>query len=67
MTIRGKYYAPGTPVPPGERRLYLLIEAETESCIRKAKLEIKKILMETTEKAMRRDVPTTGKYNIMSS
>ena len=65
MTTRGLYQKPGTQLSFGERKLYLLIEGFTESAVRKAKAELKKILAETTEKVMRRDAPTTGKYSVL--
>lgn len=64
ITTRGQYNRPGTVVPPGERKLYLLIEGSSESSIKKAKAELKKILAETQEKVMRRD-PPSGKYSVM--
>lgn len=64
ITTRGQYNRPGTMVPPGERKLYLLIEGSSESSIKKAKAELKKILAETQEKVMRRD-PPSGKYSVM--
>lgn len=63
ITTRGQYNRPGTLVPPGERKLYLLIEGSSESSIKKAKTELKKILAETQDKVLRRDPP--GKYSVM--
>ncbi|KAK9806771.1 hypothetical protein WJX72_002237 [[Myrmecia] bisecta] len=66
VTTKGYYYKPGTAIPEGERKLYLLIEGPTESSVRKAKAEIKRILEETTEKVMRRDGPAApGRYSIV--
>jgi len=59
VTTKGYYVPPGKPPPEGERRLYLLIEGPTENSVRKAKMEIKNILEEYTEKAMRRDAPSS--------
>lgn len=64
IMTRGEYFKPGSAVPPDKRKLYLLIEGSSESAIKKAKTELKKILAETTEKVMRRDAPS-GKYSIM--
>ena len=55
VTTKGFYVAPGKAPPDGERKLYLLIEGPSESCVKKAKAEIKRLLAEFTEKAMRRD------------
>ena len=59
VTTKGFYVPPGRQPPEGERRLYLLIEGPTENSVRKAKAEIKRILEEYTEKAMRRDAPSS--------
>jgi ATP-dependent RNA helicase DDX46/PRP5 len=42
----------------------LQIEGPTEQSVRKAKQEIKKVLEELTEKAMRRDTGAAGRYNV---
>ena len=55
VTTKGTYVPPGRPIPEGERKLYLLIEGSTQDIVRKAKTEIKRIIQEMTEKAMRRD------------
>eukprot|EP00210_Caulerpa_lentillifera_P003457 g3299.t1 len=65
VTTRGLYIKPGSGIPLGERKLFLLIEGFTESSVKKAKSELKKILAETTEKVMRRDGPSTGKYSVL--
>ncbi len=66
VTTKGVYVPPRTEVPEGERKLFLLIEGPTEAKVREAKAEIKRILEEYTEKAMKRDAaPQTGKYTIM--
>ena len=55
LIVKGRYVKPGTTVPEGERKLYLSIEGPTADIVKKAKAEIKKILEQTTEKAMRRE------------
>ena len=37
----------------------------TEAVVRRAKQEVKRILEETTEKAMRREGPSVGRYQIV--
>eukprot|EP00879_Flechtneria_rotunda_P022675 GHRR01023947.1.p1 GENE.GHRR01023947.1~~GHRR01023947.1.p1 ORF type:complete len:330 (+),score=174.79 GHRR01023947.1:193-1182(+) len=66
VTTKGIYVAAGEP-PEGERKLYLLIEAPTEAQVRRAKQEIRKVIEEYVEKAMRRDVGARagGRYNVM--
>mmetsp|Transcript_21980 Transcript_21980/g.61010 ORF Transcript_21980/g.61010 Transcript_21980/m.61010 type:complete len:663 (-) Transcript_21980:249-2237(-) len=66
ITTRGQYFRPGTSVPQGERKLFLLIEGPTELSVKRAKAEVKRVLEETTEKVMRRDAPAgPGRYNVM--
>lgn len=65
VTTKGLYCAPGQKLPEGERKLFLLIEGPTEGKVREAKVEIKRILEEYTEKAMRRDAaPQPGRYTV---
>ncbi len=45
---RGVYVQPGRPVPPGERKLFLLVQGATEAIVRKAKTEARRILEEET-------------------
>ncbi|KAL4430956.1 hypothetical protein ABPG75_006212 [Micractinium tetrahymenae] len=62
----GKYYKLGTaPGPTDERKLYLHIEGPTAEVVKRAKQEIKRILEESTEKAMRREGPSVGRYSVM--
>jgi ATP-dependent RNA helicase DDX46/PRP5 len=51
--------------PEGERKLFLLIEAPTEGQVRRAKQEIRRVIEEHVEKAMRRDTGAGGRYTIM--
>jgi ATP-dependent RNA helicase DDX46/PRP5 len=57
----------GAQPPEGERKLFLLIEAPTEAMVKRAKQEIRRVIEELVEKAMRRDVGAgaRGRYNIM--
>lgn len=45
----------------------MLIEAPTEAMVKRAKQEIRRVIEELVEKAMRRDVGAgaRGRYNIM--
>ena len=65
VITKGRYTKPGAPVPEGERKLYLHIEGPTPDIERKAKAEIKRLLEESTEKAMRREAPAAGRYSLM--
>ena len=56
--------------PPGERKLYLLIEGPSESSVKKAKQEIKQILETTMENMTSlpggfRGGQAPGRYNVM--
>lgn len=65
VTTKGLYTPPGKQPEEGTRKLYLLIEGATGDIVRKAKAEIKRILEETTEKALRRDAPAIGSYKVV--
>lgn len=64
ITTRGQYYPPGKPVPPGERRLYLLIEGPTERCVKEAKNKIKSIIEEVVAKQALPGGFSVGKYKV---
>jgi ATP-dependent RNA helicase DDX46/PRP5 len=49
VTTHGNEVPPGEPAPPGERKLFLMIEGPTDLSVKRARQEIKKILEETTE------------------
>ena len=44
ITIRGTYIAQGKIVGANDRKLYLCIEGPSESCVKKAKAELKRVL-----------------------
>lgn len=46
ITTKGAYYPPGRNPPAGERKLYLLIEGETEAAVKTARKEMRRILEE---------------------
>lgn len=64
VTTKGFYEPPGHRLPEGERRIYLHIEGPNEQTVKECKREIKRILEETTERAMRREAPAGGRYQI---
>ncbi|KAJ3688418.1 hypothetical protein LUZ61_017582 [Rhynchospora tenuis] len=66
ITTRGQFYPPGKIVGPGERKLYLFIEGPTESSVKKAKAELKKVLEDCTNMAL--NLPGSaqvGKYSVV--
>jgi ATP-dependent RNA helicase DDX46/PRP5 len=44
ITTRGQYFPPGKQPGPADRKLYLFIEGPTESSVKKARQEIRKLL-----------------------
>eukprot|EP00899_Mesostigma_viride_P004598 jgi/Mesvir1/14139/Mv12276-RA.1 len=49
ITTKGQYFAPNRPPPTGtERKLYLVIEGPTESIVKKARAEVKRVLEESS-------------------
>ncbi|KAG2171742.1 hypothetical protein INT43_008122, partial [Umbelopsis isabellina] len=70
ITTRGTYFLPGKQPGPGERKLYLFIEGDSEMVIDKAKAEVKRILMEATVAQMEQDArggggSATGRYSVV--
>ncbi|KAI9474733.1 P-loop containing nucleoside triphosphate hydrolase protein [Coemansia mojavensis] len=67
ITMRGIFVPPGKPVPAGERKLYLSIEADTERAVEQAKSELKRILTETTLQVMEHEARagTSGRYSVV--
>ena len=65
IVVKGRYYKPGEKIPEGERKLYLHITAVDPDIVRRAKGDIKRILEESTEKAMRRGEGVIGRYSIV--
>lgn len=55
VIVKGVFVPPGKPVPTAERRIYLSIEGPSDTAVKKAKLELKKVIEEQTEKAMRKE------------
>ena len=61
ITTKGAYYPPGRNPPAGERKLYLLIEGETEQAVKTARKEMRRILEEAAVIAAPDDT-TTNRY-----
>lgn len=51
ITTRGNFYAKDAKVPPGERKLYIVIEAETKAAVDTAKKSIRDTII-TAEAAI---------------
>ncbi|PIA39613.1 hypothetical protein AQUCO_02600218v1 [Aquilegia coerulea] len=52
ITTRGQYYPPGKIPGPNDRKLYLFIEGPTESSVKKAKAEVKRVLEDITKQGL---------------
>jgi ATP-dependent RNA helicase DDX46/PRP5 len=69
VTLKGSHYAPGKSPGPGERRLYLHLEAASERSLQDCVLEIQRILNEETLRVSARSVPggsiSAHKYNVL--
>jgi ATP-dependent RNA helicase DDX46/PRP5 len=65
LTTRGVYIPPGRSVRPGERKLYLLIEAKSQKTIDLAKAELKRALMEIKSEIDPRTLQSFGRYSVM--
>jgi ATP-dependent RNA helicase DDX46/PRP5 len=66
VTTKGVYVMPGKQPPPGERKLYLLVEASSEKSVREARSEIKRILDDAmASMASRPEEQRTGKYQVV--
>ncbi|KAG8462888.1 hypothetical protein KFE25_001661 [Diacronema lutheri] len=63
ITTKGVYTPPGQKPPAGERKLFLLIEAEDAAQLKEAKQEVKRILEETSAYAAPDERPQ-GRYTV---
>ncbi|KAK1259027.1 DEAD-box ATP-dependent RNA helicase 42 [Acorus gramineus] len=66
ITTRGQYYPPGRICGPGERKLYLFFEGPTEISVRRAKVEVKRVLEDITAQSL--SLPGAaqpGKYSVL--
>jgi ATP-dependent RNA helicase DDX46/PRP5 len=68
VTMKGSYFPPGKEPGPGERKIYLHLEATSSTILRNAVLEIQRMLNEETLRVSVRTVaPGAGshKYNVL--
>ncbi|KAG4304761.1 hypothetical protein PORY_001814 [Pneumocystis oryctolagi] len=67
ITNKGNWYPPGKPVPPGETKLYILIEGETQISVDRALHELKRLLTEGTVSALESEIRSgvTGRYSVL--
>ena len=66
ITIRGTYIAQGKVAGANERKLYLFIEGHSESCVKKAKAELKRVLEDCVNQVpnLPKSAPTK-KYSVI--
>uniref|UniRef100_A0A7S4IIZ5 ATP-dependent RNA helicase PRP5/DDX46/KHDC4 KH domain-containing protein n=1 Tax=Prymnesium polylepis TaxID=72548 RepID=A0A7S4IIZ5_9EUKA len=66
ITTKGTYYPPGRNAPPGERKLFMVIEGESEEAVKAAKKELRRTLEEHAAVAAPDDSSTNryAKYSI---
>ncbi|KAI9016328.1 P-loop containing nucleoside triphosphate hydrolase protein [Phycomyces nitens] len=69
ITTRGTFFPPGKQPGPGDRKLYLFIEGDSETVVDRAKNEIKRILVEATVAQMEAEARTgggtAGRYSVV--
>eukprot|EP01125_Pyxidicula_operculata_P021074 TRINITY_DN798_c0_g1_i1.p1 TRINITY_DN798_c0_g1~~TRINITY_DN798_c0_g1_i1.p1 ORF type:complete len:512 (+),score=139.93 TRINITY_DN798_c0_g1_i1:3618-5153(+) len=66
ITAKGEFYPPGRNAPLGKRKLYLLIEGNTMDEVKRAKVEIKRVLDEAVATAHPgNEKPQYGKYSVV--
>jgi len=67
VTLKGQYVPPGKPLGPGERKLYLHLEAKAERILKNCVLEIRRLLNEETLRVSSRVQQGGGgsKYSVL--
>ncbi|XP_045817860.1 DEAD-box ATP-dependent RNA helicase 42-like [Trifolium pratense] len=66
ITTRGQYFPPGKVAGPGDRKLYLFIEGPSEQSVKRAKVELKRVLEDITNQALQLPGGTQpGKYSVV--
>ncbi|CAI8591522.1 unnamed protein product [Vicia faba] len=66
ITTRGQYFPPGKVAGPGDRKLYLFIEGPSEKSVKRAKVELKRVLEDITNQALQLPGGTQpGKYSVV--
>ena len=60
IIAKGQFFGPGADVPPGQRKMFLLIQGRSEGVVRAAKAACRKVIEEATEKAMRKESGAAG-------
>lgn len=65
VTLKGSYFPPGRTPAEGERRLYLHMEATSETFLRNAVLELRRLLNEETLKVGAKGGGSSHKYNVL--
>lgn len=68
VTLKGSYVPPGKKAPPGERRVYLHLQAADSGTLQTALLEIQRLLNEETIKVKGSSIGgnTSTRYNVLA-
>ena len=64
LTPKGVYVKPGLKVPPGERKLYILIEGKSEMSVRRCRSDIKRRIEEEVAKQSLPGHAVGGRYQV---
>jgi ATP-dependent RNA helicase DDX46/PRP5 len=66
VTLKGSYVPPGQEVVDGQRKLYLHLEATSDTNLRNGVLEINRLLNEETLRiGAKVNIPSSHKYNVL--
>ena len=67
VTLKGSYFPPGKEPGPGERKIYLHLEATSDTILRNAVLEIQRLLNEETLRVSAKQAGggASHKYNVL--
>jgi len=66
VTLKGSYFPPGKEAGPGERKIYLHLEATSDTILRNAVLEIQRLLNEETLRVGAKSSGSSShKYNVL--
>lgn len=66
LTTRGNFIPAGKTPAPGEKRLFLLVEGESELAVKQAKQELMSLIVEsTTEVFSRVNSAEPGRYSVV--
>lgn len=65
LTVRGVFVPPGRSLKPGERKLFMFIEAEEKSMADRARAELLRAIREVTAEIDPRSMGSSGRYSVV--